>query len=62
MVICIKNTEKANFIVLKTPSIPSVVVETALISNPKEEKRLNNSKEQDKVANAIYQGILDYYK
>jgi N-acetylmuramoyl-L-alanine amidase len=48
--------------VLKTPAIPSVLVETAFISNPQEEKRLNNTKEQDKIANAIYQGILNYYK
>ncbi|HIB30863.1 MAG TPA: hypothetical protein EYO25_02645, partial [Candidatus Thioglobus sp.] len=34
----------------------------AFISNPQEERRLNNSKEQDKIANAIYQGILSYYR
>jgi len=48
--------------VLKTPAIPSVLVETAFISNPQEEKRLNNAKEQNKIANAIYQGILSYYQ
>ncbi|BBB22995.1 N-acetylmuramoyl-L-alanine amidase [Abyssogena phaseoliformis symbiont OG214] len=57
-----KTPQKANFVVLKTPSIPSILVETAFISSPEEEKRLNNSKEQNKIANAIYQGILDYYK
>lgn len=57
-----KTPQKAGFVVLKTPFIPSVLVETAFISNPKDEKRLNNSKQQDKITNAIYQGILDYYK
>jgi N-acetylmuramoyl-L-alanine amidase len=57
-----KIPQKAGFIVLKTPAIPSVLVETAFISNPLEEKRLNNTKEQDKIANAIYQGILNYYR
>jgi N-acetylmuramoyl-L-alanine amidase len=54
--------QKAGFVVLKTPAIPSVLVETAFISNPQEEKRLNNAKEQNKIANAIYQGILSYYQ
>jgi N-acetylmuramoyl-L-alanine amidase len=57
-----KKPQKAGFVVLKTPAIPSVLVETAFISNLEEEKRLNNSKEQNKIANAIYQGILNYYK
>jgi len=57
-----KTPQKAGFVVLKTPAIPSVLVETAFISNPQEEKRLNNTKEQDKITNAIYQGILNYYK
>lgn len=57
-----KIPQKAGFVVLKTPAIPSVLVETAFISNPEEERRLNNSKEQEKIANALYQGILNYYK
>jgi N-acetylmuramoyl-L-alanine amidase len=58
-----KNTpQKANFVVLKTPAIPSVLVETAFISNPKEERRLNNTKEQNKIANAIYQALVNYYQ
>jgi len=56
-----KTPQKAGFVVLKT-AIPSVLVETAFISNPNEERRLNNPREQDKIANAIYQGILNYYK
>ncbi|MBT3186339.1 MAG: cell wall hydrolase [Candidatus Thioglobus sp.] len=57
-----KTPQKAGFVVLKTPAIPSVLVETAFISNPNEERRLNNPREQDKIANAIYKGILNYYK
>ena len=53
--------QKANFVVLKSPTIPSILVETAFISNPTQEKRLTNSKQQQKIANAIYQGIVDYY-
>lgn len=57
-----KTIQQAGFVVLKTPAIPSVLIETAFISNPKEEERLNNNKEQNKIANAIYQGILNYYR
>jgi len=53
--------QKANFVVLKSPTIPSILIETAFISNPTQEKRLTNSKQQQKIANAIYQGIIDYY-
>ena len=57
-----KEPQKANFVVLKTPAIPSVLVETAFISNPTQEKRLTNSKQQQKIANSIYQGIINYYQ
>lgn len=56
-----KEPQTANFVVLKTPVIPSVLVETAFISNPTQEKRLTNSKQQQKIANSIYQGIINYY-
>ena len=56
-----KVPQKANFVVLKSPSIPSVLVETAFISNPTQEKRLTNRKQQAKIAQSIYQGILKYY-
>jgi len=56
-----KTPQKANFVVLKSPGIPSVLVETAFISNPDQEARLNNSREQQKIADAIFQGIKDYY-
>ena len=56
-----KTPQKANFVVLKSPAIPSVLVETAFISNPDQEARLNNAAEQQKIAEAIFQGIKDYY-
>ena len=57
-----KIPQKANFVVLKSPAIPSVLVETAFISNPTQEKRLTNSKQQQKIADSIYQGIVIYYE
>ncbi|HEX6827763.1 MAG TPA: N-acetylmuramoyl-L-alanine amidase, partial [Burkholderiales bacterium] len=53
--------EQAGFAVLKAPDIPSILVETAFISNPDEEKRLRSQAYQDKVADAIYQGIRRYF-
>lgn len=49
--------ESAGFVVLKSPDIPSVLVETAFISNAMEEKRLKTSRHQDKLAKAIFKGI-----
>ncbi len=57
-----KVPQKANFVVLKSPSIPSVLIETAFISNPTQEKRLTNSTQQKKIVESIYKGILNYYK
>lgn len=56
------SVEQANFAVLRSPDVPSVLVETAFISNPDEEKRLRNPKYQDELARAIAKGILDYRK
>lgn len=53
--------EQAGFAVLKAPDIPSILVETAFISNPEEEKRLNDDAYQDKLANAILTGIKAYF-
>ena len=53
--------EQASFAVLKAPDIPSILVETAFISNPDEEKRLNDEEYQDKLARAIMDGIRDYF-
>jgi N-acetylmuramoyl-L-alanine amidase len=53
--------EQASFAVLKAPDIPSILVETAFISNPQEEARLNDDAYQDKIAEAILRGIKDYF-
>jgi N-acetylmuramoyl-L-alanine amidase len=52
---------RANFMVLKSPDVPSVLVETAFISNPSEEKRLTEKEFQQNMANAITSGIRDYF-
>ncbi|HUJ00601.1 MAG TPA: N-acetylmuramoyl-L-alanine amidase [Usitatibacter sp.] len=52
--------EQAGFAVLKAPDIPSILVETAFISNPDEEKRLKDSAYQDKIAAAVLAGIQRY--
>ena len=54
------SVEQAGFAVLKAPDIPSILVETAFISNPEEEKRLNDDAYQDKMAEAIFSGIKKY--
>ena len=53
--------EQAGFAVLKAPDIPSILVETAFISNPEEEERLNDGAYQDKIAKAILKGIKQYF-
>jgi N-acetylmuramoyl-L-alanine amidase len=53
--------EQAGFAVLKAPDIPSILVETAFISNPEEEQRLNDDAYRDKMANAIMKGIKRYF-
>ena len=47
--------------VLKSPDIPSILVETAFISNPYEERKLRSSKHQSKMARAIYKGVVTYF-
>ncbi|MGZ5048105.1 MAG: N-acetylmuramoyl-L-alanine amidase [Usitatibacter sp.] len=54
------SVEQAGFAVLKAPDIPSILVETAFISNPDEEKRLKDSGYQEKMARAILGGIKRY--
>lgn len=53
--------EQAGFAVLKAPDIPSILVETAFISNPDEEQRLINDDFQQQMANAIFKGIKNYF-
>jgi N-acetylmuramoyl-L-alanine amidase len=55
------HVEQAGFAVLKSPDIPSILVETAFISNPEEEKRLNDEDYQDKLVASILSGIKKYF-
>lgn len=57
-----RGTKEAGFYVIKKSWIPSILVETAFISNPQEEKLLNQSEFQNKMATGIYNGIVDFYK
>lgn len=56
-----KHVERAGFAVLKSPDIPSMLVETAFISNPAEEKRLTSKAYQEKIAISIAKGIKKYF-
>jgi N-acetylmuramoyl-L-alanine amidase len=53
--------QQAGFMVLKSPDIPSMLVETAYISNPTEERKLRGLAHQAKIADAIHHGIRDYF-
>ncbi len=57
-----KRVQHAGFMVLKSPDIPSILVETAFISNPAEEKRLRNDGFRRKLAEAMYRGVADYFE
>jgi N-acetylmuramoyl-L-alanine amidase len=56
-----ERVEQAGFAVLKAPDVPSILVETAFISNPEEEHRLNSEPYQEKIAQAIFRGIKAYF-
>jgi N-acetylmuramoyl-L-alanine amidase len=53
--------EQANFVVLRSPDVPSILVETAFISNPDEERRLRDSGHQQQLAGAIMDGVKGYF-
>jgi len=53
--------EQAGFAVLKSPDVPSILVETAFISNPEEEKRLGDAAYQDRLARALLGGIKGHF-
>ncbi|WP_179401513.1 N-acetylmuramoyl-L-alanine amidase [Burkholderia guangdongensis] len=55
------SVEQAGFAVLKAPDIPSILVETAFISNPEEEAKLNDESYRDQMADAIFRGIKRYF-
>ena len=57
-----KKVQRAGFVVLKSPDIPSVLVETAFISNLSEEKRLRSRSYQQRLAGAILKGIKSYFR
>ena len=54
--------ERANFVVLRSPDVPSILVETAFISNPAEEARLKSPEHREKLAAAILDGVGDYLR
>ena len=55
-----RRVESAGFVVLKSPDIPSMLIETAFISNTMEEKRLKTARYQEKLAKAIFKGVRQY--
>jgi len=57
-----RSVQKAGFMVLKSPDIPSILVETAFISNPTEERKLRSGKHQQKMARAIFKGVVSYFE
>lgn len=56
-----KSVQQAGFLVLKSPDIPSILVETAFISNPKEERKLRDARFQQKLATALFKGIRTFF-
>lgn len=56
-----KKVQQAAFAVLKAPNIPAILLETAFISNPKEERKLRSASHQNKLAKAILRGASDYF-
>lgn len=56
-----KSVQQAGFLVLKSPDIPSILVETAFISNPKEERKLRDARFQQKLASSIFKGIRAFF-
>lgn len=56
-----KTVQQAGLLVLKSPDMPSILVETAFISNPSEEKKLRDKAHQGRLANAILAGIRNYF-
>ncbi|HLK70412.1 MAG TPA: N-acetylmuramoyl-L-alanine amidase [Steroidobacteraceae bacterium] len=57
-----REVQQAAFVVLKSPDVPSMLIETAYISNPGEERRLRDPIEQQRLAFAIFNGIADYIR
>ena len=53
--------QRAGFVVLKSPDVPSILVETAFISNPREERQLGSARHRQRIAAALASGIEDYF-
>ena len=53
--------EQANFVVLRSPDVPSMLVETAFITNAEEERHLNDSQYRSRLANAVLSGVRSYF-
>lgn len=56
-----RSVQQAGFMVLKSPDIPSMLVESAFLSNPEEERKLRSPAHQQKVAQSVFRGLHDYY-
>jgi N-acetylmuramoyl-L-alanine amidase len=54
--------ERANFVVLRSPDVPSILVETAFISNPDEERKLRDPSHQSRLAEAVMGGVRSYFE
>jgi len=57
-----RKVQQAGFAVLKAPDMPSILIETAFLSNPSEEKKLRNPKHQQRLARAVFSGIRTHLK
>ncbi len=57
-----RRIEHAGFVVLKAPDIPSMLIETAFITNPRQERKLNSPAYQKRLASAIVDGVRDYFR
>jgi N-acetylmuramoyl-L-alanine amidase len=57
-----RKVQQAGFAVLKAPDMPSILIETAFLSNPSEEKKLRNPKHQQRLAKAVFSGIRTHLK
>lgn len=55
------DVQQAGFMVLRSPDIPSVLIETAFISNSREEQRLRDARHQERLAQAIMKGVREYF-
>lgn len=57
-----REVQRANFVVLRSPDVPSILVETAFITNPDEERKLNDPEYRGKLVDAILEGSRNYFR